>query len=333
MVVGGGIRASLAAALSRPIRYHRANALPIAGPGRMIRKALRIRVAALALASLVSVAPVARAQAGAETRDGIAVGGQSTVSRLVSAERLEREAATQYRSLLSEAASQGALAPDGHAQLQRLRRIAARITPHAARFNERAPQWKWEVNLIGSKQVNAFCMPGGKIAFFTGILDTLKLTDDEVGMVMAHEVAHALREHGRERAAKSAIAQGVTIGASILSQWLGYGDLGGMVAQTGAKYTMLKFSRGDETEADLVGMDLAARAGFDPRAGVTLWEKMAAAGKSQPPQWMSTHPAHDTRIEEIRRNLDKVMPLYAKATGRALGSLPPYRSNMGQAVR
>ena len=299
----------------------------------MTRQAFGIRLAALAFAGLMAGSAPVRAESGGPPRDGVAVGGQSTVARLVSAERIERDAATQYRALLAEASAQGALAPAGHAQLKRLRRIAAKITPQAARFNARATQWKWEINLIGSHQVNAFCMPGGKIAFFTGILDALKLTDDEVAIVMAHEVAHALREHGRERAAKSAIAGGLAIGASILSQWLGYGDLGGLVAQTGAKYTMLKFSRDDETEADLVGMDLAARAGFDPRAGVKLWEKMAAAGKRQPPQWMSTHPAHETRIEEIRRNLDKVMPLYAKATGRRLSGLPPYRSNVGAPVR
>lgn len=193
--------------------------------------------------------------------------------------------------------------------------------------------WRWEVNLIGSKQINAFCMPGGKIAFFSGILDTLKLTDDEVATIMGHEIAHALREHGRDRAAQSTIAQGVTIGASVLSQIMGYGDLGGHLASAGAKLTLLKFSRGDETEADLVGMDLAARAGYDPRAGIKLWEKMSAAAKGQPPQWLSTHPSHDSRIKEIRRNLDRTLPLYAKATGRALDALPPYVSNYGEPVK
>ncbi len=288
-------------------------------------------LAALTLALLLLTSPMV-AQAQAAGRDGIAVGEQSRVARLVSAERLERDAAAQYRQLLSEAAAQKALAPERHPQVQRLRRIAARIVPHAERFNPRASQWSWEINLIGSKQINAFCMPGGKIAFYTGLLDTLQLTDDELAVVMAHEVAHALREHGRERAAKSAIAQGLTIGASILSQWFGYGDLGGMLAQTGAQFTMLKFSREDETEADLVGMDLAARAGFDPRAGIRLWQKMATASKGQPPQWLSTHPAHGSRIEEIRRNLDKVLPLYAQATGRRLSALPPYRSNSGPPI-
>ncbi len=292
-----------------------------------------IRLAALVLGLALASAPGAPTRAQGVARDGVAVGETSGVAKLVSAEKLERQAASEYRKLLREAASKNALAPDSHPQLARLRAIAARIVPFATRFNERAPQWKWEVNLIGSKQVNAFCMPGGKIAFYFGILEQLRLTDDEVAAVMAHEIAHALREHGRERAAKSTIAQGVTIGASILSQLLGYGDLGGHLASAGAQLTLLKFSREDETEADVVGMDLAARAGFDPRAGITLWSKMSAASKGQPPQWFSTHPSHEARTEEIRRNVAKTLPLYAAATGRSVGSLPPYRSNAGDPVR
>jgi predicted Zn-dependent protease len=164
-------------------------------------------------------------------------------------------------------------------------------------------------------------------------VDSLKLTDDEIASIMGHEIAHALREHGRERAAKSTIAQGVTIGASVLSQLMGYGDLGGQLVGAGAQLTMLKFSREDETEADLVGMDLAARAGYDPRAGVKLWEKMSAVGKGQPPQWLSTHPSHQTRVDEIRKHIDATLPLYAKATGRTVDTLPPYQSNYGEPVR
>ena len=287
-------------------------------------------VAALAL-SLAS--PSGAQPGGAAKKDGVEVGERSRVANLVSAEKIEGTAAQQYAQLLREAASKRALAPPEHPQLQRLHRIAERLIPYATRFNPRAAQWKWEVNLIGSKQINAFCMPGGKIAFYSGIIDTLKLTDDEVATIMGHEIAHALREHGRERAAKSTIAQGVTIGASLLSQIMGYGDLGGQLASAGAKLTLLSFSREDETEADLVGMDLAARAGFDPRAGVVLWQKMAAASKGQPPQWLSTHPSHDRRIDEIRRNLGRTLPLYARATGRSVESLPPYRSNFGDAVR
>ena len=267
------------------------------------------------------------------SHDGVAVGERSRVAGLVSAERVEREAASQFVQLKQQAASKNALAPDDHPQLRRLRRIAAHLIPEATRFNPRAAEWKWEVQLIGSKQINAFCMPGGKIAFYTGIIDTLKLTDDEVATIMGHEIAHALREHGRERVAKSTIAQGVTLGASVLSQMLGYGDLGGFLVGQGANLTLKAFSREDETEADLVGMDLAARAGYDPRAGIKLWEKMSAVSKGQPPQWLSTHPSHQTRIEEIRAQLDRTMPLYARAKGVPLESLPPYRSNYGEPVR
>ena len=300
---------------------------PIHARHRPAARLLATASVALALCAPASAAP------DTAPRDGVQVGERSRVADLVSAEKIERTAAEQYRQMLREAASQNALAPAGHPQLERLRRIAGRIIPESTRFNSRAPQWRWEVNLIGSKQLNAFCMPGGKIAFFSGILDALKLTDDEVAIIMAHEVAHALREHGRERAAKSTIAQGVTIGASVISQLLGYGDLGGQLASAGAQLTLLKFSRGDEVEADLVGMDLAARAGFDPRAGVKLWEKMSAVSKGQPPQWLSTHPSHTTRIDEIRRNLGAALPLYARAIGQDPARLPPYRSNYGEPVR
>ncbi|HEY5634574.1 MAG TPA: M48 family metallopeptidase [Burkholderiaceae bacterium] len=303
-----------------------ASAGAVAAPGRRSRLAAALAAGALWLAAALAIGPAADALAQqAPAQDGVTVGERSRVARLVSAEKLEREASDRYREILREAASKRALAANDHPQLKRLRAIAQRIVPHAARLNERAPQWRWEVNLIASRQVNAFCMPGGKIAFFSGILETLELNDDEVAAVMAHEIAHALREHGRERAAKSAIAAGVTIGASILSQLMGYGDLGGQLASAGAQFTLLKFSRGDETEADLVGMDLAARAGFDPRAGISLWQKMSAVSTKQPPEWFSTHPSHASRIDEIRRNVDKTLPLYAQATGRRVESLPPYR--------
>ena len=154
--------------------------------------------------------------------------GKSSVARnLVPAENIEQAGAQQYGDLLKQARAKGALAPDGNPQLQRLRAIAARIIPFASQWNPRAAQWKWEVNLIGSKQINAFCMPGGKIAFFTGILDQLKLDDDEVAMVMGHEMAHALREHAREQLAKSA---GTGAALSIGSQLLGLGQAGDLAA-------------------------------------------------------------------------------------------------------
>lgn len=243
-------------------------------------------------------------------REGVEVGGNSAFSKLVSASDVEQSAAQQYAQMLAQAQQQRALAGNEHPQVQRLRAIAQRIIPYANEWNPRAQDWRWEINLIGSKQINAFCMPGGKIAFYTGILDTLKLTDDEVAMVMGHEIAHALREHARERMGKTA-ATG--LGANLLSQVLGLGQIGQTVTQYGAQLLTLKFSREDESEADLVGLELAARAGYDPRAGITLWRKMSAANKNAPPQWLSTHPAGDTRIADMEAAMAQVVPLYAKA--------------------
>ena len=146
---------------------------------------------------LLALALGAAASLPALAREGVDVGGNSAFSRLVPAESVERSATQQYAQLLQQAAAQNALGPKDNAQVRRLRAIAQRIIPFTGVWNPRARDWQWEVNLIGSRQVNAFCMPGGKIAFYTGILNQLKLSDDEVAMVMGHEVAHALREHAR----------------------------------------------------------------------------------------------------------------------------------------
>ena len=258
---------------------------------------------------------------GTPDHDGVDVGSASSLRNIVPAESLEKTATQQYSQMLQEAASKKALAPDNHPQLKRLRAIAGRLIPHSYRFNERARSWKWEINLIGSKQINAFCMPGGKIAFYTGILDQLKLTDDEVAMVMGHEIAHALREHARERMGKQTLTN---IGKGLLgiaSDLAGFGGLGRAVIDGSGSLLTLKFSRDDESESDVVGLDIAARAGYDPRAGVSLWQKMSAASKGAPPSWLSTHPAGKDRIKEIEQHLPEVMPLYERAK-RANGGAP-----------
>lgn len=246
-------------------------------------------------------------------QEGVKVDEGSRLRNLVPAAELEQAASRQYAQLLAEARAQRALAPDTHPQLRRLRGIAMRIIPHATRFNPRAQSWKWEVNLIGSKQVNAFCMPGGKIAFYTGLVEGLKLTDDEVAIVMGHEIAHALREHARERLAKTQLTR---VGVGLLGQLASgskYGDLLQLGAEVGGNLLTLKFSREDETDADVVGLEVSARAGYDPRAGISLWNKMAQAGGGTPPAWLSTHPAGKDRIKEIERRLPEVMPLYERA--------------------
>ena len=244
---------------------------------------------------------------------GIDVGRPSSLRRLVPADSLEQQSTQQYGQMLAAAREKDALAPDDHPQLVRLRKIAARITPFAARFNPRANDWRWEVNLIGSKQINAFCMPGGKIAFYTGILDTLKLTDDEVAAIMGHEMAHALREHAGERIAKTQLTR---LGTSLLGALVGEGRFAGAFDVGGSLLT-LKFSRDDETEADLIGLELSARAGFDPRAGISVWQKMAQATRGGPPQWLSTHPSGKSRIADMQRVVPQVMPIYEQTRAAA----------------
>jgi Zn-dependent protease with chaperone function len=233
---------------------------------------------------------------------------------LVPAETLENSARQQYSQVLADARKQNALAPDNHPQLQRLHTIAKRLIPHTAQWNPRAREWKWQVNLIGSKQLNAWCMPGGKIAFYTGILDQLQLNDDEAAMIMGHEMAHALREHARERMAKSKVTG---MGLSIASQLLGLGALGDAAANMGTQLLSLKYSRDDETEADLVGLEIAVRGGYRPEASVALWKKMqAASGGNNNASFLSTHPSGANRIHELEANLPKVQHLYEQAVQR-----------------
>lgn len=269
---------------------------------------LASRLTGLALALAAALPGAALAQQ--PSREGVDVGKQSSWAKLVPADQVEQAATQQYAQMLQQARAKGALGPDSHPQVQRLRAIAQRIIPFAESWNPRAKQWKWEVNLIGSKQLNAFCMPGGKIAFYTGILEQLKLTDDEVAMIMGHEMAHALREHARERMGKTAATR---LGAGLVSSIFGFGSVGDTLLDMGGQLLTMRFSREDESESDLVGMELAARAGYDPRAGVSLWRKMEAASNGAPPQWLSTHPSGSSRIQQIESNLPRVMPLYERA--------------------
>jgi Zn-dependent protease with chaperone function len=258
----------------------------------------------------------AGAAAAAPVLGQVDVGGASRMRSLVPAAEIESAATEQYIQLMEKARAQKALAPESHPQLQRLRAISSRLIAHTAKWNDRARQWRWEVNLIGSKQINAFCMPGGKIAVFTGILDQLQLTDDETAMVVGHEMAHALREHARARIAKS---QGTGAVLSLGAALLGLGQLGDMAASIGTQLLTLRFSREDEIDADLVGLELAARAGFNPEASIRLWEKMGQAkeGASNGPGFLSTHPTGPDRIKRLRENVPKVRGLYQQAiTGR-----------------
>ncbi|MDB5934702.1 MAG: peptidase [Massilia sp.] len=296
-------------------------------------KRLAVVAALCALAACAKEAPPPAQQEPAQAeqsqvQDGITVKPLSKWRHLEPQAQVDQEASQQYAGLLSQAREKGALVPDDDPEVVRLRGVAKRLIPYTARWNNQASEWKWQVNLLNSDQVNAFCMPGGRIAFFTGIVQKLQLSDDEMAAVMGHEVAHALREHGRERAAK-ATATGVAsrvIGFG-LSAWLGVDPrITDTAANTVGQLVVLKFSRDEEREADLIGLDLAARAGFDPRAGIALWRKMGALDKRAPVQLLSTHPGGEERIVEMERHMNVLLPLYARAKGVGVDELPPYRT-------
>jgi Zn-dependent protease with chaperone function len=265
-------------------------------------------------------------------QDGIAVRPLSMARYLAPEEVINQQAAQQYNGLLTQARQKGVLVPPSTPEVQRLRAIAGRIIPFTPRWNPKAAQWKWEVNLLNSEEVNAFCMPGGRIAFFSGILNKLKLTDDEVAAVMGHEIAHALREHGREQMGKAtATSVGARVGGALISSIFGIDPrITGTVADWGTQLVVLRFSRDDEREADLVGLDIAARAGFDPRAGVALWRKMAALNKREPIKIFSTHPGGEERITQIQNHMNVLLPLYAHTKGVSPDRLPPYQTRVAQ---
>ena len=247
-----------------------------------------------------------------QTTQGGAVGvqrNQYMVSALSSAE-VDQMAAQSYQEMLAEARSKKLLNTDA-AMLRRLRNIADELIKEIGHFRPDAVNWAWEVNLIKSDALNASCMPGGKILFYSGIIEKLNLTNDEIAQIMGHEIAHALREHGREAISRAYTTQ---MGTQVLGSLLGLGDGTRQAADMAVQYGLtLPNSRSNETEADLIGLELAARAGYNPEAAVTLWQKMGAASQGAPPAFLSTHPSSSGRIETLRANIPKVRPLYEAA--------------------
>lgn len=230
----------------------------------------------------------------------------------VSRELVERKAAQAYQQLQQEATRKKALNTDP-ALLARIQGIANRLIEQVSVYRPDARQWKWEVSLIQSDEVNAFCMAGGKIAVYTGLVQTLKISDDELAAVLGHEIAHALREHVREENSRQQILSVVGIGAAIGGALMGL-NLDPELTQTGLQVAFgLPHSRQAETEADSMGLELAARAGYNPKAAITLWQKMGALGGSRPFAFLSTHPSPQSRASDLARVAQTVEPLYQAA--------------------
>jgi len=258
----------------------------------------------------VCIAALTLGGCGTTTSSG-AVGANRQQLLLVSSAEMNQMADEAYTELKTAAQKENKLNKNG-TLLNRVRAIAARLQPQTSVFRADAPAWNWEVNVLDSEQLNAFCMPGGKIMFYSGLIEKLNLSDAEIAVVMGHEIAHALREHSREQMSQALAAQtAIGLGAALLGLGQGTADL----AATGYQALIAtKFSRSDESEADRIGLELSARAGYDPRAGVTLWQKMMQAnGGAAPPELLSSHPASANRVREIESLLPTVMPLYEAA--------------------
>ncbi|MGK9065541.1 M48 family metallopeptidase [Stutzerimonas chloritidismutans] len=255
----------------------------------------------LAAALLVGCQAVNTTSGGA-----VGVDRKQYMFSMLSTDQVNQMYAQSYQQTLSEASQKGVLEKNS-AITKRVNTIAQRLIAEVRAFRPDAAQWNWEVNVIDSPELNANCGPGGKIIFYTGLIEKLDLTDDEIAAVMGHEIAHALREHGREAMSK---AYGVQMATQIGSA-MGVGDGSLQLANVGVQYLMtLPNSRSNENEADLIGLELAARAGYNPNAAVSLWKKMAAAGGSAPPEFLSTHPSSSSRTQALQSTIPKVMPLY-----------------------
>jgi predicted Zn-dependent protease len=237
---------------------------------------------------------------------------------LVDDSQLQQQAAIGYAQLLSDPNTK--VVSTNSSETQRIKRIGANIAAAVTKYmndngyGEQIKSYKWEFNLIESPEINAWCMPGGKVAVYTGILP---ITKDDTGLatVMGHEIAHAIAQHSAERASQMVAAQvgGAAVGAAtggrsettqaIVNQLYGIGAQG---------LVILPNSRNQELEADKMGLSFMAMAGYNPQNAIAFWQRMAAASKNQakPPVFLSTHPTDEARIAQIQRDLPEAMKYY-----------------------
>ena len=271
----------------------------------MVRKSI--------VAVSVSLALLGGCQTVDTTKSGV-VGVDRDQRMMVSADEVNAGSAKAYQQMMAEAKAKNVLDRDA-SQVARVQAITKRLIAQTPTFRDDAAKWPWEVHVISIDEVNAWCMPQGKMAIYTGLIQKLNASDDEIAAVMGHEIAHALREHSREQISRQ---MGAQLGIGVVGALLGVGQLGQSIAGQVANVTLnLPKSREAETEADRIGIELAARAGYNPEAAIGLWEKMSKLSSGQPPKWLSTHPPHGDRIADLREYAQKVMPLYQASKGSA----------------
>ena len=267
-------------------------------------------LAALALGALV----------GCETNP---ITGRSQFM-VVSEDMAIGQSAAAYNSMMGDLGKKRKVEADSP-RAEKVRHITDRLIAQAVRFRPDSAKWKWEVQVINDpKTVNAFCMAGGKMAIYSGMWEKLKATDDEVAQVMGHEIGHALANHTQER---MSIAYSTSIGTQLAAIALGARDQTAALMQQAAVVAIqLPNSRESESEADQIGIELAARAGYDPAAAVSLWDKMGKLGGT-PPEFLSTHPSPEHRKETLQALGARMQPLYLAAKSANPGDAPSFLSS------
>lgn len=250
-------------------------------------------------------------------------GGYLVFRNLIPSPMLEAQAAEEFEQIAYGAEHANRLYGDTDAHVTRVRSTVDKMIPYSLKWNERAKNWKWDVAVVRSPDIRMYCLPGGKIVVYGGLLDRARLNDNELGMLIGHEIAHALREHARERLGQLQASQLDSSGT--IPQLFGLADLGAAPLGIGSRLLEMKYENTDETEADVIGSDIASRAGFDPRAAVTLWDKLAQATRSNRDQgFIYVHPYTPARRQDIIKRLPDMLPLYAKAIGKTVDALPDY---------
>jgi Zn-dependent protease with chaperone function len=248
----------------------------------------------------------------------IRYGNAAIFRNLIPSATLEQQAADEYAQILREADHAKQLLGDDNPLVKRARDIANKEIPFALKWNDRAKNWKWAINVVRSNEIRMYCLPGGKIVIYSGLIDKLRLNDNELGMMIGHEIAHALREHARDRLGRQQAAQ---LSAGTMPQLFGLADIGSTPLGVGEQLLAMKYSPADETEADVIG--------YDPRAAVTLWNKIDGATRRADNGFIWMHPYGTDRQQDLMKRLPDMMPLYAKAIGKTVDQLPNY-AGMGR---
>jgi Zn-dependent protease with chaperone function len=251
----------------------------------------------------------------------IRFGNTALFRNLIPPATLEAQSAQEYAQVIRDAQRDKTLLPDTNPLVKRVRDIANHEIPFALKWNDRAKNWKWEINVIKSPDMRMVCLPGGKIVVYSGLIDKLHLNDNEIGMMIGHDIAHALREHARERLGRQQAAQ---LGAGAMPQYFGFSNYASQQPDIGDELMSMRFSPADETEADVIGSEIASRAGYDPRAAVTLWNKIDTGTRRSDDGFIWLHPYGPDRRQDLLKRMPDMMPLYAKAVGKTIDQLPNY---------